>query len=329
MKFRKMAIALAAILGATTLAACAGDNTKVSFTEYWNKNWAVHELFTETLDYDIAYEKGNGLNVNYALDYTNGRYQTVLKSSNNEYELRSTMTIDVTYTLSESATVTYSDSVTTNVKFKKADNALRPVYSKKTVVSHTPINAAAGKLADCYTSYDYTLETNYQEDNSATSKITYRYTESDLLPEGKAQGDIKQEYPVGYSYYSEDYTYLDNEQLLMALRIVSGETSSGAFEIYNPFVTKMQKINFSFAGATGGEFTHTVNGAALPSPVISYRSVSLTLDDKNPGATQTAWIAAVSDPNDNAHRNVMLRLETPLSYNLGKLVYTLKSAVYA
>ena len=32
---------------------------------------------------------------------------------------------------------------------------------------------------------------------------------------------------------------------------------------------------------------------------------------------------------NNVYRNVMLRLETPLSYNLGTLVYTLKTAQFS
>ena len=63
---------------------------------------------------------------------------------------------------------------------------------------------------------------------------------------------------------------------------------------------------------------------------ITYRPVSMVLDEKNPGATQTAWIAKKPETssNSNVNRNVLLRLETPLSYGLGSLVYTLNSATY-
>ena len=58
---------------------------------------------------------------------------------------------------------------------------------------------------------------------------------------------------------------------------------------------------------------------------IDYRSVTMKLSSSNPGATQTAYIATYDNAEMNTHRNVMLKLETPLAYNLGTLVYSLKS----
>ena len=57
---------------------------------------------------------------------------------------------------------------------------------------------------------------------------------------------------------------------------------------------------------------------------IEYYPVSISIVDEYPGATQTAWYAKPSDKSSsNTYRNVLLRLETPIFYNLGTLVYEL------
>ena len=89
-------------------------------------------------------------------------------------------------------------------------------------------------------------------------------------------------------------------------------------------------MSISFETETGAEFSFLYkNGSEEKSQhTITYRPVSIVLDEKNPGGTQTAWIAKTNDTTNNKYRNVMLRLDTPLSYSLGTLQYTLISATY-
>ena len=86
----------------------------------------------------------------------------------------------------------------------------------------------------------------------------------------------------------------------------------------------MQKIDLTFASETGGEFSYLLNGEEVKT-TITYRPISLTIDDRNPGGTQTAWIAKTSNASNNTYRNMMLKLSVPLSYSLGNLVYTLSA----
>ena len=48
-----------------------------------------------------------------------------------------------------------------------------------------------------------------------------------------------------------------------------------------------------------------------------------------PGTSQTVWVAKTTDAQKNSHRNAILRIETPLYYSMGSLVYELKDATFA
>ena len=86
----------------------------------------------------------------------------------------------------------------------------------------------------------------------------------------------------------------------------------------------MQTLNFSFGDATSQQFTYTLNGETIKK-TVNYRAATVTIDANNPGPSQTIWIASSAESQNNANRNVMLRMENPYSYNMGKMVYTLKA----
>ena len=84
----------------------------------------------------------------------------------------------------------------------------------------------------------------------------------------------------------------------------------------------------SFSAEKGDDFTFQQNGTET-STAIQFYPVSIALDEKNSGQTQTAWVAKTTNPSNNRYRNVVLRLEAPLSYGMGSLIYTLKSANFS
>ncbi len=312
MKLKKTALLLAATLCATTLAAC-GEDKKIVFYDYWKNHSESSNPVDETLTYSVSFEKGAGLdNVNYELSYENGIYTAHLKTDGEGYLYTTKLNLSVTYTYGEKSE-TFQDSVETEVRFKSAINApLTPTSSKKTVVSHTPASGNVSNFENSYVAYDYTIETVYGE--TPTSTVTYRETE-----------DIAASFfSSTFTTDSEEYSYLDNEQILLALRAVQSSTTSGTVISYNPFLKATQQVNFSFQTAENDTFTYTLNGEEK-TDTISCRNVNLVLDEINPGATQTAKIAVVTNNTNNQHRNIMLSLETPLSYSFGSLVYKLKT----
>ncbi len=306
------------LTGALVLSALAGCGDKggkqIDFVPSWNKDVLNGGDVYETLTYEVTFEAGAGLDdVNYDLVYGKGTYTATLQSISGGYRYETELSLPVSFTYGEE-TVEFTDTVKSTVVFHNA-RALTPDSSYKEVVSHTPIKGDVDSAEECYVDYQYTVTTEYGEDNEAISRVEYLETKD---MDAKT---LTRE----FTYGTGDYSYIDNEMLLLAMRAVAADTDSGKVKVFYPTADETEKIKFSFDDVEGGEFTHTLNGAALPSKEISYRAVTLSLSAENPGASQTAWIAACENNRNNANRNVLLRLETPLSYNFGKLTYTLVS----
>ena len=326
MKAKKIVLALAALTAFSSFAACTDTDNKILFYDYWEKNSTAHSTINEKLEYKVTHDRNEaGLDViGYSLTYGVGSYVTTLKSQGSGYVYTTSLTMPVTYQYGTDKAETLTDIVTSEVVFARSNDQLRPVSSKKSVVSHTPHNSAGVSTKTCYSLYDFSIETNYPTEGEASSVITYKRYKVD--PDNTDQ--LIEADPVvrssTFAFADEDYSCLDNEQLLIALRAIPSSTTMGSFKVHSPFVQAMQKIDFSFQTETSAEFSYTLND--LPATTkIAYRPVTLTLDEANPGATQTAWIATASNPQNNTYRNVMLKLVTPLSYNLGSLVYELVS----
>ncbi len=320
-KSKKILSLASVLLGASIFVSCTNTNSKVIFSEYWTENANIAtENITEELEYAVAFEKGAGLNMPYSLEYTNGTYITRLKTEQSDgktvyvYETDFSITVHYQY---KGETVDLQDSVKTTVKFEKASSALYPLSSHKEIVSHSPNNGAAEKVADCYEEYKYNIDTTYDNAGKGVCVIT--------KPDEEENNSISSEFSID----TKKYNYLDNEQLLFALRGLSpASISSSTFSVYNAFTDSVQKIKVAFSSETGADFEFLKDGVSVKD-TISYYSADISIDSQNPGATQTAWVAKTVDPSKNTYRNVVLKLKTPISYNLGTLVYTLKSANFS
>ena len=308
------------LLGASIFVSCTNTNSRVIFSEYWTENANVAtENVTEELEYAVSFEKGTGLDMQYAVNYTNGAYTTRLKTEQSNgktvYVYETDFSITVTY-LYKGESVELQDSVKTSVKFEKASNALYPISSHKEIVSHSPQNGTTTQLNDCFSEYKYDVDTTYEADKG-------------VCVISKPDDEESQPITSNFSIDTKKYNYLDNEQLLFALRGLSPTTaSSSSFSVYNAFADSVQKIKVAFSAETGADFEFLKNGVTVKD-TISYYSTSISINSQNPGATQTAWIAKTVDSSKNTYRNVVLKLETPISYNLGTLVYTLTSANFS
>ncbi len=317
MKKKVFCCALAGALAFSALAGCSDKGGKqIEFGPYWLKDSISSGEANETLTYDVTFEKGSGLNgAKYSLAYGTGSYTATLKTIPQGYEYTTEFSIPVSFTYGEEVKE-FTDTVCSTVVFDNS-RAFVPISSSKTVASHTPTNTSASpkSVENCYAEYSYTVTTSYGANNQATATVEYLKTK-----------DMQaQSFEKDFTYGKGDYSYLDNEMLLLAMRAVPSGTSSGKIKVYYPTQKAMQTVKFSFEKATAREFIFALNGAEASSKEISCRAVTLSLSANNPGPSQTAWIAAASDPKNNTNRNVLLRLETPLPYDYGKLVYALKT----
>lgn len=316
MKHKTLLAVTSLLLAGTLLASCSSSN-KISFKNYWFKDAEVPQGTTETLVYDVAFEEGSGLaDDSYALAYTNGTYQTTFSLAEKDgvkiYRYETQFSIDVTYSYG-SESETFSDYVKSWVEFERSAN-LRPIASHKEYVSHSPVSGATS-VADSYTKYHYSVDTTYASGaQSGQAVVTNLETQA-------AQTDSFE--------YEDKYTYLDNEQLLLAVRgLYQSASTSNPFYCYDYGKKSVQIVNAAFGSKQeGATFAFSKNGSAY-NGVVDYFPLELSLDAENPGATQTLWLAETEDSRDNTFRNVIVKMETPLSYNLGSLVYTLKSAEF-
>ena len=322
MKAKKIFSAIALAMGFTVLASCTDASTTFTLGEYWKYNSLITEEIHEVVTYDVTFndeDYGGMNNLGYTVSYDNGTYKTVLKSETKDgeviYNYATEFSIDVTYTCNDEEE-TFTDTVVSSVSFYGADKKLQPIYSTKTTVSHSPmIGDDQTSTKYCYSVFNQTVETNYKGEEWTCVVIDHTLNEGD---KGYKTTDTFEK--------DEKLTFFDNEQLLVAARAFGPSVLSGKAQTYQQVIDNTQNVKYTFADSDeeeGREFSLLINDAEeTVKKKISYRTVSLVFDDKNPGATQTAWIAT-GGATKNTYRNIMLYLETPLSYGIGKLVYTI------
>ncbi len=317
-KNKKTAILAACLLLSLSLSACNADKTVV-FTPYWNSDINTpQDGIYQKLEYDVTFEKSSAI-VDYLVDYNNGKYVTELKTQSLEdgsiiYCYTTELTINATYTY-KGESFTSTDTNKSSVLFKLAKNGLKPISSTKMIIGSTPLNREADNLENCYALLNYSISTTYNEDLSKGEMTLVSVNE---------KGE-ENSYSDTFAI-DKKYTYLDNEQLLFAIRGVNPlENSSPSFSVYSPFVETVQTIDVKYSASKGQDFKFTLNGEEKAT-TVQYYPVTIAINAKNPGATQTAWYASYK--NSPAFRNVLLHLETPISYGLGTLVYSLTNITF-
>jgi hypothetical protein len=324
MKGKKISTILALILGLTALSGCTNSDQKVNFGNFWQEDALSQNDIHETLVYDVTFDANDASLVDYTLAYKDGKYTTSLVSAKEDdktvYTYTTALTITAQYTLN-GVTEECQDVVTSTVKFYAAEYGLQPISSEKEIKASSPTAITGTQVSECYQQYHYATKITYNENcTEGKSVVTHYLTEGDP----KVKENI-------FEIEQKKFSYLDNEQVLLALRGVRNSTSSAKLNVYSAFAESVQKVSWTFDKEVGAEFSfYKDGGEEKTKSTITYRPVNLVLDEKNPGATQIAWIAKKPESSStaNTNRNVILRLETPLSYGLGSLIYTLNSVSY-
>lgn len=318
--------ALAILLCASCFSACGTGDQKIEFGNFWNDNEILYDAnINETLTYNVSFEQGSGYgDLGYEISYNNGTYVTNLQSvkldnGKDGYKYTTTLEIDVTYQYKTDVPVVLHDRVYTETYLHDKHTSLRPVSSKKQVLSHSPVggNAKPKSSAECCNTFIYEVFTQYGEDDEAITQIT-----------NTSDPEKIKEFTQEFDPTSKKYSWLDNETLLLGLRAIPASVDTATVKVYSPYVDRMQKISLTFSDPDeeeGQEFRLSMNGEEAKNYAIAYRSVTIKINESNSGATQTAWIAKRSQGINNTYRNMMLRLETPIAYSIGTLVYDLRS----
>ena len=185
MKTKKICAAIA-LLTCTALTACSKP-VKTSFNAYWRKvadtNETVNFSGTETAEYDVTFEEGttSGLSVKY----TNGKYVTKLSAKDGNYLYETKLTIDVQYSFNDETTDVFNDEVISSVTFESTQKGLKPLYSERKSVMHTPVTSSPTSLEGAYVAYYSSVVSDY-----ATAQCTISsYEDASFMTDETAKAE--------------------------------------------------------------------------------------------------------------------------------------------
>lgn len=321
MKKRNLAcLALAAPFLALTACSSGMSSLALSANWYAQVDSTIQANTNETLEYSVSFEAAAE---NTFLSYGDGTYTMYLTtettgladgSSELCYHLHAELSIPVTFTVNEE-TESFTDSVISDVYFRSVDRSLQPVRSEKYVLTHSPVSESPSSLEGAYSAYEYTYTTVYDA-SCANADITVEYTQPENIETITDSVEL-----------TGSGTYLDNEEIIFAMRGVN-MSSTSAFRSINPVKRAVETVTMSEAPASASErLTFALNGESAEREITTY-TFSLGYSGSNPGQPQTYTYAGVTSANDNLYRSVLLRMEVPVLYSLGTLRYTLVSAVF-
>lgn len=321
MKKRNLAcLALAAPFLALTACSSGMSSLALSANWYAQVDSTIQANTNETLEYSVSFEAAAE---NSFLSYGEGTYTmqlttetTGLADGSSElcYHLHTELSIPVTFTVNEE-TESFADSVISDVYFRSVDRSLQPVRSEKYVLTHSPVSESPSSLESAYGAYEYTYTTVYDA-SCANADITVEYTQPENIETITDSVEL-----------TGSGTYLDNEEIIFAMRGVN-MSSTSAFRSINPVKRAVETVTMSEAPASASErLTFALNGESAEREITTY-TFSLGYSGSNSGQPQTYTYAGVTSANDNLYRSVLLRMEVPVLYSLGTLRYTLVSAVF-
>lgn len=310
-------------------AACAPGIQRTEIQTNWYRNTGLGDDIAgtrETLEYSVAMSEStphNGLTA----DYSDGVYTMTLvnapitreNGTAEGYILETSLSVNVKFTFQGTSTETMNDTVSTRVEFLPVGSNLQPVRSSKTAHTHVP-NDAPQSMESVFAEYHYTYAVEY---NDARTKAAVTYT--DRLPNaaGKVPDPISRELDI-----ESKYTFLDNEQILFALRGMN-LSSSITFRTINPTMNSVQEVSLR---AAAKEVTESVsferNGEPFSADALAATELRVGYGG-NVGQGVTVVFAKKTSDTDNTNRNVPLRMEYPVIRSLGTMRYTLTKASLA
>lgn len=312
----------------TLLSACSGG-TPLSFTANWYRNTALGGSVNDTLEeltYEVSFTPAEN-DSSFSVEYDTGTYTTRLINANialsdgstkEGYIYATELTISGRYRLGSEVSEDFSDRVSSSVSFLPVTDGLKPVKSEKEVLSTSPIVSLPETLEGAIETYHYTYAVSY---DAALTTATAVYT--DLNAETPAPET--REYAIDGTT-----TYLDNEQILFALRGLS-LSSVATFRTVNSVMGIVTEVSTgtSTTGPTSlkESVDFTMDGTAVKTEIDAVQ-VPIIYQSTPSGQQQDLVYAATTDTNNNTYRNVLLRMEVPVLQSLGTLVYRLKEAAF-
>ncbi len=319
-KRRLFGLLLLAPLG--LLAGCGGPLT-LSFAPNWFYNNTIESLggTNERLEYEVTFTP-SGIE-GTSVSYDKGTYVTTLSAESVAqgektvlaYRYHTEFKISGKYTNGELESDIFEDSMVSTVWFTKAEDGLRPIKSEKTVHSTVPFTENGSN--DWVSAYEFSYTFAYDEGLQNAD-----YTLDIAAPASQK----KQESGTIELDFGE--TFIDNEEIVMALRGLSLSASTAAipFVTIDPQTRQTVKVGYSVEAQNVAIPAFTCNGELIEGNMDAVQ-VSCAYSTTNPGPTRRFLYAARTE-SSKKYRSVLLRFENPVMYSLGTMTYTLKSATF-
>ncbi len=323
MKFKRLA-GLSLLAPLAVLCACGGT-AGLSFTAKWYSDSSLVDNSadekTERLEYKVEFVAPTS-EKDFKVSYQTGTYATELSSEVYEisegvnetvYVLTSELSISGNFTLGSETSETFRDVVRTKTYFRNIRKQLAPIKSERTARCTTPVQSSPERLEDAFRTYEYEYKTEY---DANLTKATVSFT--DLT----AQSPTAETQEVELD--SDKGTYLDNEQILFALRGLDLSGSSVFYSV-NPSTRQTQQINVSGSSLVSETLNGVTIGGETKDVTCDAYKISLSYSGTHVGSTQTLRYATKTG-NDNTLRAALIGMEVPIFYNMGTLRYTLVKA---
>ncbi len=330
---KKSRLAPFILLAPLTMLCACGGLTPLTFEANWYANTANKENITgthEQLEYEVTFE---GVSGEFTLSYDKGTYQTELIDSNSitlsdgtvktGYVYTTELNLTGRYSLNGTAGEDFHDRYVSTVEFLHAGDGLKPVRSRVEAHATAPRSSLPSDIETALVVSDYTVVTEYKADLTG-AKVTLTGTQKTGTAEALDIGNEKE------INIDNNGTYLDNEQILFALRGVNLATAS-TLRSYDWVEGVIRSI--SVGSATAADYTPhenlTLNGTARTEAIPAYTVSFAYNGGTNTGATRSLTYARTASADANTFRNVLLAMDVPVMQNLGTIHYKLVKAEFA
>lgn len=307
----------------TMLCACGGTISNLSFNANWYKNTSLKDNLAgtnEELEYAVTCKSQEGAKIQ--VEYSDGVYRTKLQNgqvgiddSQEGYIYTTDLSVKVRFTVNGMTSETFEDSVHSEVQFLSAARGLKPIKSLKQVHCHAPLTDSPASLDSSYAEYDFAYEIGY---NSDLSEANVAYTNN-----LHSQNNTTTNYSL-----KGDGTFLDNEQLLFALRGLDLSIPV-TFRSLNLVQDKMQQVSVTTLDQSTAAVDFVADGQDVRQDALAVNSVTLRYAGSGAGQPQTLIYAKTTDSSSNLYRNVLVEMQVPLYFSLGTVTYQLKNAQFA
>ncbi len=279
----------------------------------------------ETLTYAVSYKQAENENtLVISLDSDKSTYTTVL--TNTTYNETACYLLETSLNMvgeidNAGQKTALNDTITTKCYFLGVENALRPLYSERTVKSNSivrtsAVNATTHTYEVNY--YDYDIKTTYQDNNAKVSLTVNQKPDSD-------ENFVSYENHE-FSNVDNGSAYVDNELLLFAPRAMT-LTNATSKSFYTIDAVSVKNHKMALTSITE-EPTKTItpsnyfNGIEKVLEVLCY-GVTFKINSNASGSSIVAYYA---DANNKSERARMIMAETSASYGLGTYTYSIIQA---